>query len=190
MALTEGTNCGFVLAAPVADPGGASTGTADTYGFAGEFAAPVDATAITEIGWYCDNATEEADYEVGLYAADGAGGIPGTRLAVAGPVAKGTDAGWKKIAIACAVTGSTTYWIAAQCDNTATATKVDYDSKAGEKEEYISATALPNPWGASSAAANRLLAIYAVYTTAAGGGQPAMKRFGGVPHVAVNRGVW
>jgi hypothetical protein len=25
---------------------------------------------------------------------------------------------------------------------------------------------------------------------AAGGGHPAMKRFGGVPHVAVNRGVW
>jgi hypothetical protein len=28
------------------------------------------------------------------------------------------------------------------------------------------------------------------YVVAAGGGHPAMKRFGGVPHVAVNKGVW
>ena len=45
----------------------------DTYAGSCKFTAPLDAKDLTSIGWYCDNATQEANFQVGLYAHDAEG---------------------------------------------------------------------------------------------------------------------
>jgi hypothetical protein len=170
MALVEGTNCGFVLAAPSADPAGGELGTQDGYAAACKFVAPVGASAITEIGWYCHDADDAANFEVGLYAHDAGNNRPGNLLASSGNVAKGTTAGWKAGTVTVAVVAGTTYWIATQCDETASGCNMDYTTNVAYTRDYKSAaTTLPSPWGESDGSATRLLSYYAVYTTAAGG---------------------
>jgi hypothetical protein len=51
MALTLGTNCGFVLAAPTADPGGDAS-VIDNAAWAMKVVAPAGAVKVTEIGWW------------------------------------------------------------------------------------------------------------------------------------------
>jgi hypothetical protein len=122
---------------------------------------------ITEMGWYCNNATEEANFEVGLYA-DSAGD-PGARLQVDATNAKGTGAGWKKVSGLSWEISSGDYWIAVQLDDTATASNIDNESgggMTGEEYQYIaSSTTLPDPFGAATTSSNAYLAIYALYVT-------------------------
>ena len=166
MALTLGTNCGFVTAAPSADPEGFA-GTIDVKCFALKVTAPAGATAITEIGWYCDNATEAADYDVGIYSHNAGSDIPDAKLASSGDVAKGTTAGWKTAAVACAVTAGTVYWLAVVLDNTATTTNMNYGGT-GKLDSYVGSTPLQATWPGSGATQDDLYGIYAVYTTASG----------------------
>ena len=170
MAVVEGTNAGFVLTAPTADPVDSNTPTADFRVNGGKFTSPSDAVRITEIGWWCDTASQAADFEVGLYAHDSGNNKPNALLASAGPAAKGTTAGWKSISIDFDISSSTIYWIAIQLDNTATGTKFNRGGLGtGTYHFKIGLSSLPSPWGTTSADQDFIPAFYAVYSTTAAG---------------------
>lgn len=172
MALTLGTNCGFVLAAPSGSPAsGADYIRIDAWAGAVKHTAPANGT-VTEVGWWCEEATEAADFDVGLYSDAGAG-EPELRLNVA-TAAKGTTGGvWKSITgLNWAITSGTVYWIAVQLDDTATQTGT-YQTNSGSSGYALkqgTQTELPADWGASSLSdADGAFAIYAVYTAGASG---------------------
>lgn len=167
MALVRGTNCGFVSVSPTADPAGDTTGF-DNAAAVFKDTSPAGVTKITEVGWWCDNATQEANFEVGLYAADGTvvPGEAGTRLSVAATNAKGTTAGWKKVSVDWTISPSTAYWLGLQLDNTTTTTNIDIRSVSTNQGfvDFISgATTLPNPYGGGAIQSNTLLlSLYAL----------------------------
>lgn len=123
MGLTLGTNCGFVTEAPTDDPA-ESPYTQDSYTSATKDTSPADAATITEIGWYCSGSSEEANFEVGIYDDDSG---PDNLLDGEDRTnAKGTTEGWKRCTgLNISISSSTAYWIAVQCDNTATSTGID-----------------------------------------------------------------
>ena len=165
MALVLGTNSGFVTTAPTSDPDGPATFiddkaivTADT--------SPSGAVKIVEIGWWCNSATEESNFEVGLYAADGAV-VPdeaGTLLEVSRTHAKGTGAGWKVVSgLDWNISASTDYWLGVQLDDTATGTTTDGGGSGGMgRDDLISQSTLPDPFNGGTFTATELTAIYAV----------------------------
>lgn len=163
MALVLGTNCGFVDAAPTADPEGSSAQISNA---ARAFfdTSPAGAPRITEMGVYINNATEVATIELAIYTDDETG-IPHLRFATAASVAKGTDAGWKVVSgLEWDLDPETDYWLAAQCDSTATATNMDNATSGGTDASIKTGmTALPADWDTELAGSSGwLLAIYAV----------------------------
>jgi hypothetical protein len=166
MALVEGTTCGFVTTTPTADPGDSNFDITRN-STVSKFQSPAGASKITEIGWWCDAATEAANFELGLYAADGAvvPGEAGTRLYVAAINAKGTDAGWKKVTVDWDITGNTDYWFGLQVDTTATTTYTNYNPDNGHgRDTLYSSDSLPNPFnGGAISSETAMLAIYALY---------------------------
>jgi len=162
MAVVLGTNAGFVSSAPIADPSG-TTVTTDAIARAVKHTTPAGVTLITEIGWWCNGATEASNFEVGLYSHDAGNDEPDARLYVDNTNAKGTGAGWKTVAVNWAVTAETIYWIAIQLDNTATTTTTYYSGSVGDRISWRAGTTLENPWGAASEIADRVNAIYALY---------------------------
>lgn len=169
MALTEGTNCGFVVTAPTADPGETGVAIANRRR-AVKFTSPAGATTVTEMGWWCDNATNEADFDIGVYAHDAADDEPGARLHVSANNAKGTSGGvWKTVTgLSWSISENTTYWLAVQLDVGGVGTDTDRETNASYKHDYfLTGTSLPDPWGTSQYTAGQILAVYAVYTTAA-----------------------
>lgn len=171
MTVVLGTNAGFVTVAPTTDPASAQTVTIDTTARVVKDTSPSTAVKITEVGWWCDNATEESNFEVGLYAADGAvvPGEAGTRLFVSATNAKGTTSGWKVVSsLNWTISGSTAYWIGVQVDDTATATITDNRTSAGSGYDSLaSQTTLPNPFGGGAILdIDGILAFYAVWEAA------------------------
>ena len=164
MALVKGTNSGFVLVAPSGDPAESDYGI-DTKARAIKDTSPIGAIKITEIGWYCGNATQEANFEVGIYTHNVGDDNP---EAVVGSLsqtnAKGTNAGWKRVTgLNISITEETIYWIALQLDDTATATLLNRKTSPGDKQDYINTqTELSSPWGASTGTGDYLLSLYAV----------------------------
>jgi hypothetical protein len=169
MAVVKGTNCGFVTSAPSAAPGGA-TAALDNTSRAQIDVAPAGATKITEIGWWASTATEESNFEVGLYSHDAVNDCAKDRLYVNNTNAKGTTGGWKTVAVDWAITAGTTYWIAVQVDDTATATGYDYSTGTGTQSGVCTggSASLIDPW-VNAGTGNRLTAFYAVWEAAAGG---------------------
>lgn len=167
MALAKGTNCGFVSGAPSADPG-ASAAATDTYSVALKDTSPVGAVQVTEIGWWCDNATEAANYQVAIYTHDAGNNRPDAIIGSASEAAKGTTAGWKKITgLSIPISPSTIYWIALQLDDTATNTNTDWAASAGDKFDYkASQTSLPSSWGISDGTYAYLRGTYALVSIA------------------------
>jgi hypothetical protein len=177
MALVKGTNCGFVTDAPVADPDGSLDAT-DGRSLAFQDTTSAGATTVTEIGWWCDNATEEANFEVGIYDHAAGPNDPGNLLAGEDRTnAKGTGAGWKiVVGLNITVSASTVYWIASQLDNTATQTNLNYTNDGGEEARLDLANTLEDPWQ-NLLDYNRLLAMYAVWEGAAPpAGIPILRR--------------
>lgn len=170
MALALGTNSGFVTTAPTSDPSGGlqtavaisafgiSTVTKDT--------SPSNAATITEIGWWCDGATQESNFAVGLYS--DSSGAPSTRLFVSATNAKGTTAGWKTVSVNWTISGSTPYWIGVQCDETTTTTWTDNESSGGSGyDSKAFQTSLPNPFsGGALDDTDGMVAFYAVWQAA------------------------
>ncbi|MBF0522598.1 MAG: hypothetical protein HQL24_06025 [Candidatus Omnitrophica bacterium] len=162
-AVVEGTSAGFVTVAPTADPGGA-TFTADTYARAIKDTSPAHAVKVVEIGWYCANATEAANFEVAIYSHDAGNNRPLNIVGVSRTNAKGLTAGWKSATVNIAITENTTYWIAYQLDDTTTTTNTEYTTTAGSQvDRKDSQTTLPDPWGSTNLSAGNLYAFYAVY---------------------------
>ncbi len=174
MALVLGTNCGFVTTAPTADPVGETVGQMDNSSRVIKDTSPSTAVKITEIGWWCNDATEESNFEVGLYAADGTvvPGEAGTRLFVSATNAKGTTAGWKVVSgLNWTISSSTAYWLAVQLDDTVTLTRTDIATTGGVGYDFRSVqTTLNDPYGGGALGdVDGLAATYAVWEAAGGG---------------------
>ena len=165
MALVLGTNCGFVETAPSTDPEGVTTINIDYTSNAFKDITPARASKVTEIGWYTPSTSEESNFEVGIYSHNIGDDNPEAVVgALSQTNAKGTTSGWKVVTgLNIPVTGETTYWIAIQCDNTSTATNIDFTTTGGEKaDNKVSQTGLLDPWGSSNSSATRLMATYAL----------------------------
>jgi len=162
MALVKGTNCGFVTTAPTTDPA-ANDQAFDNKAFAFKDTSPATAAKITEIGWYCDNTTEAANFEVGLYSPDGL--VAGTRLYIDTTNAKGAAAGWKTATVAWDISESTVYWIAVSLGNTATTTNINLADGPVNSLCVILSSTLPTPFG-DITSSNHLVSIYAVWEAA------------------------
>ena len=160
MALVLGTNCGFVTVAPTTDPSdGAKIMDAVTWGI--RDTTPAILTKITEVGWYCDNATAtNANFEVGLYSHDAVNNCPGALLFSDIVNEKGTTAGWKTVTVDWDIVPETIYWIAVQLDNTSSQTNTNYTGGA-QGSLGPSGAALQNPWG-STDSREEFCAFYAV----------------------------
>ncbi len=167
MVVVLGTNAGFVTTAPTSDPTGTESGI-DTFAMAMKLIAPSNAVKITEMGWYCQNATQASNYDIGIYSHNETDNEPEARLAVA-TAAKGTTAGWKTAAIDVDLIPGNTYWLAIQVDDTATQTKMDFTSDAAVRKAilYPTQTTLPSPWGTSNEFASTLqiISVYVLYVT-------------------------
>lgn len=174
MALVLGTNSGFVSSAPSADPEGTLTQMQDKYR-ATAHTSPSGTNVITNLGWYCDNATEAADYQMGVYSNNAATNpnSPNVLIASAATGAKGTTAGWKSVAYSTSIDASTIYHIALQLDNTASETYANFSNSltgaiwtAGPSS---GCTELPSNWtGTTSEYADWGIAFYALYKAAGG----------------------
>jgi len=167
MALVDGTNCGFVKVKPTADPDGTVI-PQDSRTRAGKFTAPANGV-VTEIGWWCDTASEDGNFEVGFYADNGNGAISLPAELLSGESrtnAKGTTSGWKTSAVNIPITAGTIYWVAVQLDNLVTTTNTDSSAGAGRRTARTSQTTLADPFGTPSATNDELIAFYALYTPA------------------------
>ncbi len=169
MALVLGTNSGFVTETPenVSESGR----IADLYANVTKDTSPATAGKIVEIGWYCNTATQEANFQVGLYAADGevVPGEAGTLLYSNAGNAKGTTTGWKKVTVDWEILPNTVYWLGMHCSNTATTTYIANEGSGGVGRDARSGQAnLPNPFaGGAIADADAMYAIYAIWEEAA-----------------------
>jgi len=164
MAVVKGTNSGFVTAAPLADPSG-TVNIADTIALGQKDTTPAGTKwRVTEIGWWCDNATQEASFDVGIYSHDAGNNRPNKLIGSSKNNAKGTTAGWKKVGgLNIILNASTIYWIAYQLDDTATTTNTDQTPAVGEKwDNKYPVTELPDAWGASYNTGANLFAVYAL----------------------------
>lgn len=169
-ALVLGVNSGFVETAPIDDPEGSLSVMMATGTYAYHRAIKVtttDAVTITAMGWYCNNATEEANFEVGIYSHNDVNDLPKDLLYSNVTNAKGTDAGWKKRnGLSWDLNASTIYWLAIELDKTATRTDIDRQAITGERIATITqsgAATLTNPWSGTGYFTNTMIAIYAVY---------------------------
>ncbi len=164
MAVTIGTSSGFVTTAPTADPSGSAT-VIDGKSQVTHDTSPIGTKKITEIGWWCDTATEEGNFEVGLYAADGSSSEAGTLLQVSRTNAKGTTLGWKVVTgLSWTLTASTAYWLGVQLDENASITRTDSAQSGGTGDDQLdSQTTLPDPFGGGTLDdTNGCISIYAL----------------------------
>jgi len=171
MALVVGTNCGFVTTAPVDDPVAGGTSAADNNSIAQKFTT-TDAITITEIGWWCDNATEAANFEVGIYSHNSGTDRPNALIYSSKTNAKGTTSGWKRgDGLSFDLDASTTYWIAIQCDNTSTQTNIDLSTAIPSQRYAIDASTSTLP--ATFTSDDSWTYTYAIYALYSGGTPPS-----------------
>lgn len=163
-ALVVGTSCGLVTTAPTSDPEGGLSLTMDYYCRALKITPSANRT-ITEIGWYSNQTSEEANFEVAIYSHNAGDDVPDASISKDQTNAKGTTAGWKKVTgLNIELTASTVYWIVIQCDITSTDTKIDGESIVGQRVAYdVSEFQLQDPWDQTDGNTNVAYAIYALY---------------------------
>lgn len=177
MALVVGTNCGFVGAAPSGDPNGSDPVVIDGNGaYASIYTTPSGDNEVTQMGWYTPDATEAADYDIGIYSVDTTPDPdkPNVRLAVAANQAKGTSAGWKTASVTFGATegyaASTSFFLAIELDATATATNAESEYASGAGWHWRGeVTALLDSWGDSWTGGGAYhIGVYALYSAAGG----------------------
>ena len=167
MAITLGTNAGFVTTAPTGAPTGDGSGGTDTSARCTKDTCPADKTVITEVGWYCVNATEAANYQMGLYSHDSGNDTADALLYTTGDQAKGTNSGWKTVSgLEWEVTPGTIYWIGMQLDNTATNTTIPWQLTGGRSGINVSEVSLPNPFNSAQDTAY-IMSFYALVESGA-----------------------
>ncbi len=177
MALVVGTNIGFVTVAPIADPTG-NIEYADYRVRGFKATSPAGAVKVVEIGWWCDNPTQAANFEVGIYSHNSENDEPENLLDGASRTnAKGTDAGWKFVTgLDISIDPETIYWITFQLDNTATTTNMNKQTLVGEKTAYESpATTLRDIFVIDGSTSGNAYSIYAVWEAAPEGLNPKVK---------------
>lgn len=160
MALTLGTNSGFVTSAPSADP--AETGvTIDGSSVVTKHTAPANAVKITSIGWYRASGTNAANWEIALYSE--VAGVASVRLFV-DATNSSTSGGWLTTAVDWDITPSTAYWLALQMDAHSGSSQVDSAASGGVGSDVLtSQTALNDPYGGGAVAdSDGMYAIYAL----------------------------
>ena len=158
-----GTNAGFLLEgqSPSVDPAGSQT-EMDDETRATKDTAPVGATKVTEIGWWNDVVTEDADYDVAIYTHNIGDDNPESLVGSSVGTAKGTITGWKKITgLNIPITAGTIYWIAVRLENTATQSYTNRGS-GGVDAGKSSLGALPDPWGLNDFDGSNILSFYAL----------------------------
>jgi len=169
MAVVIGTSAGFLTIAPTDDPAGWQT-TFDNQAFALKATTPINVTKVTEIGWYCDNATEDENFSVAIYSHDSINDVPKDIIGSSTGIAKGTTAGWKSITgLNITISASTTYWIAVQLDNTAKTTNTNYSSVSGGavSQDSNAGAGLKDPW-TSSTTSGFIVSNYAIISAETG----------------------
>ena len=186
MALVFGTNCGFVSVRPTSDPATVDSSACDGYHLALKHTSPSGSYILTEIGVYLSGVYTGGTYKVSLYS-DNAG-VPGTEQA-GFPLATQsttTDAGQWYIysGLSFALVSNTVYWMSTGHVDVAGGPRIDQDRAAGSNVCYALYANKP-----SINLNYTSMSIYALYQ-AVSTGHPAIKRFGGVPFAAINRGVW
>lgn len=160
MALTLGTNVGFVMVAPTADPAGSDT-TIDGSSVVVKDTSPAGAVRITEIGWYRGGGTNTANFEIALYAESA--GVAATRLFVDATNSSAAG-GWITTAVDWAVSPSTAYWLGLQMDSHTGSSSVDSAISGGAGIDLrTSQTTLNDPYGGGAVSdADGMYAIYAL----------------------------
>jgi hypothetical protein len=171
MAVEIGTNAGFVIVAPVDDPSGLGTRQVSAYSRAQQDTSPAGSDLyVDEIGWWCDNATEEANWEAAIYDDTGSNIIQNIVGTKSGTNAKGTAAGWKRAnGLYIPIPAETLLWVAIQVDETTTVTNIDYSVGGARYVYYSGATTLEDPFYGASYSTSGPLAIYAVVKSSGGG---------------------
>ncbi len=172
MAVTRGTNAGFVTAAPSADPGGSEVEISG-FSWATKDASPAGNNKVTALGWHQTRADNEAlAYGCGIYSHDAVNDRPNTLIdtQTSGQSTTANTPGWYSYTgLNISLTASTTYWVAATCATEASKNNsVDSTVNAAERAARVTATPLPSPWSGTSEY-GRVVAIYAVYEAAGGG---------------------
>jgi hypothetical protein len=72
MAVSIGTNAGFVTSTPSTDPAGTNVAIDGLAAVVKDTSPSGSGLVITEVGWWCDTASEAGNYTMGLYSANGA----------------------------------------------------------------------------------------------------------------------
>ena len=164
MAVVIGTNAGFVLVSPTVDPEG-SEETMSDWSYATKCTSPPGSNIITEIGWYCSNATNDTNFEVGIYEHDSINDKPDAALFLDKTNAKGADAGWKKVTgLNISISPNTIYWIANQLDPTAMImANIDISNPATRTAVNTGQGELTDPGNFGAVFSKPTRAIYAVY---------------------------
>lgn len=160
MAVTLGTDSGFVTTAPTADPAGSNT-VIDGASVVTKHTSPEHAVSISQIGWYRGSGTNGSNFEVGLYSE--AAGIADARLNVAATNSS-TSSGWITVSVNWSISGSTNYWLALQMDAHTGSSNVDSGTTGGAGYDRLtSQTTLNDPYGGGAVdSATGLYAIYAL----------------------------
>jgi len=168
MGLVVGTNCGFCENSPSNDPDSNPWTNADNSAKGMKDTSPATAAKVVEIGWWCDTATEAADYEVAIFTHDVGNNRPDALVGKSSGHAKGTGAGWKKVTgLNISIDPSTIYWISSACEDTAALTWTDIEATAGHYYCYSTNETVPDPWDPTPSASEYALAYYAVWEAGA-----------------------
>ena len=159
MAIVLGTNSGFVIVVPSADPTGSDT-TIDGSSVVTKHTSPVGSVKITEIGWYRGSGTNTANFEVALYSESA--GVAATRLFVDNTNSSAAG-GWIATTVDWAISESTAYWLAVQMDAHSGSSTIDSAASGGVGIDVLtSQTTLNDPYGGGAVSdADGIFAIYA-----------------------------
>lgn len=147
--------------------------TIDSYNFSGSWKAwankytSVEAGAVTTAFFYSKGALAACNVRVAVYAADGAAGIPGTRLGTSGAIACPlTTAGWLSVSWAGpTIAAATAYWVVVIAEDGNAATNYFGDTNM-DRHAVGSYPTGPSPWGASESGGTGSLSAYVVVDAA------------------------
>lgn len=176
MAISVGTNCGFVSSAPSGDPGGTTnSGLMNNACLCVRDTSPAGTKIITEIGWWqVVTNNSQCDFNVGVYSNGSAKPSALITAQSSGLYVPANTAGWAKYTgLSISISASTAYWIAIGCADVATDLRGTRGTASGFNCAYntITGPTLSDPWSSTGEGflSNYMWAIYAKYEDAASG---------------------
>jgi hypothetical protein len=168
MALTLGTNCGFLTTRPTTSPA-AANGDASNARWALKHTSPAGSNNLIELGWHVRYYDAADTFRMALYAHDAGNDRPGALLALTSAGIAVTSENWFYGAASYSLAASTVYWMAL-LRTTPANTEVGWDDLTGARVSIDGVTSLGDPWGSASAEYGDVgAALYARYEAAGGG---------------------